>query len=110
MLSLALPIVAAVVELTNYPDLEEWAEFLHLPDQQFSDFDQVRTEIAEQTVRLVGDQKNISDKTINLKIFSPKVLNLTLVDLPGITKVPIADQPKDIEHQVHIRALNVDIG
>jgi dynamin 1-like protein len=28
------------------------------------------------------------------------VLNLTLVDLPGITKVAIADQPVDIEHQI----------
>uniref|UniRef100_A0A3Q4NAP9 Interferon-induced GTP-binding protein Mx n=1 Tax=Neolamprologus brichardi TaxID=32507 RepID=A0A3Q4NAP9_NEOBR len=28
------------------------------------------------------------------------VLNLTLVDLPGITKVPVGDQPTDIEYQV----------
>lgn len=31
-------------------------------------------------------------------IFS--VLNLTLVDLPGMTKVPIGDQPPDIELQI----------
>uniref|UniRef100_A0A8C9W6R7 Si:dkey-32e23.4 n=1 Tax=Scleropages formosus TaxID=113540 RepID=A0A8C9W6R7_SCLFO len=37
---------------------------------------------------------------IHLKIFSPHVLNLTLVDLPGITKVPVGDQPEDIETQV----------
>lgn len=28
------------------------------------------------------------------------VLNLTLIDLPGLTKVPIGDQPADIEHQI----------
>lgn len=28
------------------------------------------------------------------------VLNLTLIDLPGMTKVPIGDQPPDIEHQI----------
>lgn len=28
------------------------------------------------------------------------VLNLTLVDLPGITKVPVGDQPPDIEIQI----------
>ncbi len=28
------------------------------------------------------------------------VLNLTLIDLPGITKVPIGDQPLDIEIQI----------
>ena len=31
-------------------------------------------------------------------IFS--VLDLTLVDLPGLTKVPVGDQPEDIEQQV----------
>lgn len=28
------------------------------------------------------------------------VLNLTLIDLPGITKVPVGDQPADIEYQI----------
>jgi len=28
------------------------------------------------------------------------VLNLTLIDLPGLTKVPIGDQPADIENQI----------
>lgn len=28
------------------------------------------------------------------------VLNLTLIDLPGLTKVPIGDQPVDIEAQI----------
>lgn len=28
------------------------------------------------------------------------VLNLTLVDLPGLTKVPVGDQPADIEFQI----------
>lgn len=28
------------------------------------------------------------------------VLNLTLVDLPGMTKVPVGDQPADIEFQI----------
>ncbi|KAL4673522.1 hypothetical protein H8959_017456 [Pygathrix nigripes] len=33
-------------------------------------------------------------------IFSKTVLNLTLIDLPGITKVPVGDQPPDIEYQI----------
>lgn len=28
------------------------------------------------------------------------MLNLTLIDLPGLTKVPIGDQPADIEQQI----------
>lgn len=34
------------------------------------------------------------------EIFFFSVLNLTLIDLPGITKVPIGDQPADIENQI----------
>lgn len=42
----------------------------------------------------------ISPTPINLRIFSPNVLTLTLVDLPGLTKVPVGDQPRDIERQI----------
>ena len=28
------------------------------------------------------------------------MLNLTLIDLPGMTKVPVGDQPPDIEVQI----------
>ena len=40
------------------------------------------------------------DDPIYLKIFSPRVVTLTLVDLPGITKVAVGDQPEDIEQQI----------
>ncbi|TGZ59746.1 hypothetical protein CRM22_008921 [Opisthorchis felineus] len=74
----------------------EWARFLHRKDI-FTNFEDVRKEIKEETERAAGSGKGISSEPINLKIYSPKVLNLTLVDLPGITKVPVADQPEDIE-------------
>ena len=64
---------------------EEWGEFLHLPGQRFYDFAEINAEIARETDRVTGRNKGISNKTINLKLFSPYVLNLTLVDLPGIT-------------------------
>lgn len=35
-----------------------------------------------------------------MKIVSPNVLDITLVDLPGITKVPVGDQPSDIEARI----------
>ena len=36
-----------------------------------------------------------------LKVFSAKVVDLTLVDLPGVTKVPTGGQPIDIEQKVN---------
>lgn len=82
------------------PTKDEWGEFLHLPGRRFYNFKQIRQEIANETARIAGKDKGISKVPINLKIFSPHVLNLTLVDLPGITKVPIGEQPPDIEKQI----------
>lgn len=49
---------------------------------------------------MAGANKGICPEPINLKIYSTRVVNLTLVDLPGITKVPVGDQPEDIEDQI----------
>ncbi|KAJ2987523.1 hypothetical protein NUW58_g4458 [Xylaria curta] len=77
----------------------EWAEFHHIPSRRFTDFGDVKREIETETSRVAGSNKGINRQPINLKIYSPYVLNLTLVDLPGLTKVPIGDQPADIEKQ-----------
>ncbi|XP_050784683.1 dynamin-1-like protein isoform X5 [Gopherus flavomarginatus] len=76
---------------------EEWATFLHCKHKTFTDFDEIRQEIETETERTTGTNKGISLEPLYLKIYSPHVLNLTLVDLPGITKVPVGDQPPDIE-------------
>ncbi|PKU45783.1 dynamin-3 isoform x5 [Limosa lapponica baueri] len=78
----------------------EYAEFLHCKGRKFTDFDEVRQEIEVETDRITGMNKGISSIPINLRIYSPHVLSLTLIDLPGITKVPVGDQPPDIEQQI----------
>uniref|UniRef100_A0A672V0R6 dynamin GTPase n=1 Tax=Strigops habroptila TaxID=2489341 RepID=A0A672V0R6_STRHB len=78
----------------------EYAEFLHCKSKKFTDFDEVRQEIEAETDRVTGTNKGISPVPINLRVYSPHVLNLTLIDLPGITKVPVGDQPQDIEYQI----------
>uniref|UniRef100_A0A8C1Z7Z8 Dynamin-2 n=1 Tax=Cyprinus carpio TaxID=7962 RepID=A0A8C1Z7Z8_CYPCA len=87
-----------VLQLINCPT--EYAEFLHCKGKKFTDFDEVRQEIEAETDRVTGQNKGISPVPINLRVYSPNVLNLTLVDLPGMTKVPVGDQPADIEHQI----------
>ncbi|XP_061554734.1 dynamin-1a isoform X2 [Phycodurus eques] len=87
-----------VLQLMNCPT--EYAEFLHCKGKKFTDFDEVRQEIEAETDRMTGANKGISPVPINLRVYSPHVLNLTLVDLPGMTKVPVGDQPADIETQI----------
>ncbi|KZZ96607.1 vacuolar sorting protein 1 [Moelleriella libera RCEF 2490] len=79
---------------------DEWGEFLHIPGQKYYDFSKIREEIARETEAKVGKNAGISPAPINLRIYSPNVLTLTLVDLPGLTKVPVGDQPRDIERQI----------
>ncbi|XP_060916915.1 dynamin-1a isoform X1 [Labrus bergylta] len=87
-----------VLQLMTSPT--EHAEFLHCKGKKFTDFDEVRQEIEAETDRITGANKGISAVPINLRVYSPHVLNLTLVDLPGMTKVPVGDQPADIEAQI----------
>lgn len=83
---------------------QDYAEFLHLPKRRFSDFGLVRKEIQDETDRVTGRSKQISPVPIHLSIYSPNVVNLTLVDLPGLTKVAVEGQPEtiveDIENMV----------
>ncbi len=81
-------------------DADEWGVFLHVKNKNFTDFNEIRQEIESETDRKTGKNKGISHEPIVLKIFSPRVVTLTLVDLPGITKVPVGDQPVDIEQQI----------
>ncbi|XP_009603558.1 phragmoplastin DRP1E-like [Nicotiana tomentosiformis] len=83
---------------------QEYAEFGHLPRRRFTDFNLVRREIQDETDRVTGKTKQISPVPIHLSIYSPNVVNLTLIDLPGLTKVAVEEQPesvvKDIEDMV----------
>ncbi|KAH9760241.1 dynamin-1-like protein [Citrus sinensis] len=118
------PLALMLVNRPRNPgdDGREWAEFRHLPGKRFFDFTKVRQEIMvivfgmlficltipqyhivkyhAETNKEAGSNRGVSEKQIGLKISSPNVLNMTLVDLPGITKVPVGDQPTDIEARI----------
>ncbi|XP_058978309.1 dynamin isoform X5 [Musca domestica] len=87
-----------ILQLIN--GITEYGEFLHCKGKKFTSFDEIRKEIEDETDRVTGSNKGISNIPINLRVYSPHVLNLTLIDLPGLTKVAIGDQPVDIEQQI----------
>ena len=92
------PLVLQLVQCP--PGQTEHGEFLHLPGQRFYNFARVREEIQLETDRGAGTGKAVTNAPIRLRICSPNVLTMTLVDLPGITKVPVGDQPSNIEEQI----------
>ncbi|AQK88296.1 Dynamin-related protein 1A [Zea mays] len=112
-----------VLQLHRIDGDREYAEFMHLPRKRFTDFAAVRKEIADETDRETGRSKQISTVPIHLSIFSPHgkmqtlegyivtvalshlncplpIVNLTLIDLPGLTKVAVDGQPESIVHDI----------
>ncbi|KAG6487129.1 hypothetical protein ZIOFF_055712 [Zingiber officinale] len=142
-----------VLQLHKTESGSEYAEFLHAPRRKYSDFAAVRKEIADETDRITGKSKQISNVPIHLSIYSPhgvgslilvdkaflhgltcvregspgvapvrllqclshhgirakklkhveekgSVVNLTLVDLPGLTKVAVDGQPESIVRDI----------
>ena len=43
------------------------------------------------TDRVAGSKKNIVNQPIVLTIYSPTCPDLTVIDLPGITRIPLKD-------------------
>ena len=78
----------------------EWVEFQHRAGARWYDFAEVKAEIVAEMDRGAGRNKGISPEPICLTVHSPRVPDLVVIDLPGITKVPVGDQPPDIEMQI----------
>ena len=51
--------------------LIEYGEFLHAKGKIFGDFDAIRKEIEDETDRLTGTNKGVSNIPINLRVYSP---------------------------------------
>jgi replication fork clamp-binding protein CrfC len=68
-----------------------------IPGRKFTNFNEVRDNINGLTDKKCGADKNILDDPIVLQVYSHTCPDLTLIDLPGITRIAVGDQPKDIE-------------
>ena len=86
----------------------EWGEFLHMPGKRFEDFDDIRKEIDAETERMLGSTKRVSADPIRLAIYSPHVVDLSLVDLPGVTKVAVGDNIEQGTPMVVLSAMKME--
>ncbi|XP_053471701.1 interferon-induced GTP-binding protein Mx3 [Ictalurus furcatus] len=71
--------------------------------EQFIEFDDpslVEGYVEAAQNELAGEGVGICDELITLEIMAPDVCDLTLIDLPGIARVPVKGQPEDIGHQI----------
>jgi GTP-binding protein EngB required for normal cell division len=105
------------IRLNQIEEKEAWVEFgvydtsgwvtenkieLTLPNPTENEVTDVRKEIMKRTNKLAGTGMNISNHPIIMKVYSPNVPNLSLIDLPGLTMVACTDkgQPEDIKEKI----------
>uniref|UniRef100_A0A7S0WQS1 Dynamin GTPase n=1 Tax=Chlamydomonas leiostraca TaxID=1034604 RepID=A0A7S0WQS1_9CHLO len=96
------PLVLQLVKEDD-PNAQEWGVFGHNPDKRWFNFEEIRGEIEVETERHLqkhGNGRVVSPDPIYLTVHSPHVPNLTMVDMPGLTKVPIDGQPASIVQEL----------
>lgn len=90
-----------VIQMINTPPgTKDAYVFANRPNETYSTENQARQILEQEMVNGAGDNKGISGSAVSLKIMSPDVIDLHLIDLPGITKIPVGDQPDDIESRI----------
>jgi dynamin 1-like protein len=72
-----------------------------VPELRINDFSEIMQKVTDCTIRLAGAQCNVSSSPIYLTVYKRDIQeDLTLIDLPGITRNPVGDQSADIYQQI----------
>ncbi|NXV18083.1 MX protein, partial [Cepphus grylle] len=92
------------LKLKRIPATQAWKGKMsyHNISIDLQDASEVERAIREAQNVVAGNRGAISGQLISLEIWSPDVPDLTLIDLPGIARVAVGDQPKDIGEQIKI--------
>ncbi|KAL8230152.1 hypothetical protein R6Q59_000512 [Mikania micrantha] len=93
--------VPLIMRLQHHPDpVPEFVLEFQEKTVKISEERQISEAISKATVEIAGNSKGISNVPLTLVVKKKGVPDLTMVDLPGITRVPVGDQPKDIYEQI----------
>lgn len=90
------------IELTliHTPDTDkEYSEFPQLQLGKITSFEKVQKTLTDLNLA-VSDEECVSHSPIELKIYSPYVPDLTMVDLPGFIQVSTKNQPRALKQKI----------
>ncbi|KAM9566647.1 interferon-induced GTP-binding protein Mx-like isoform 2-T2 [Guaruba guarouba] len=90
------------LKLKRTPATQEWKGKIHYRNFNIllHNASEVDNAIRQAQNVVAGNKGAISGELVSLEIWSPDVPDLTLIDLPGIARVAVGDQPKDIGEQI----------
>ncbi|NXX60841.1 MX protein, partial [Scopus umbretta] len=90
------------LKLKRTPATQAWKGKIcyHKISIELQNASEVEKAITEAQNVVAGTRDAISEELISLEISSPDVPDLTLIDLPGIARVAVGSQPKDIGEQI----------
>jgi len=91
------PLELRLVHVPHGQNDKPYGVFERYKDKKFFNFDEIRDTINKLTDEVCGVSKGIVDSPIVLTVYAHSCPDLTLVDLPGITRIAIAGQEKNIE-------------
>jgi dynamin-like GTPase MGM1, mitochondrial len=77
----------------------EYGEFPSLGLGKISDYSQIQKILTDLNLA-VPSSEAISDEPIDLRIYSPNIPDLTLIDLPGYVQISSMDQPETLKEKV----------
>ncbi|KAM7505476.1 hypothetical protein LguiB_004380 [Lonicera macranthoides] len=92
--------VPLIMRLQHHPDPEPELQLEYNDKIVTTDESNISDAITLATAEIAGEGKGISNKPLTLVVKKNGVPDLTMVDLPGITRVPVHGQPEDIYEQI----------
>ncbi|KAH8994925.1 P-loop containing nucleoside triphosphate hydrolase protein [Lactarius akahatsu] len=77
----------------------EYGEFPSLGLGKITDFSQIQKTLTDLNLAVPASEA-VSDEPIDLRIYSPNVPDLTLIDLPGYVQIASMDQPETLKEKI----------
>ncbi len=77
----------------------EYGEFPSLGLGKITDFSQIQKTLTDLNLAVPASEA-VSDEPIDLRIYSPNVPDLTLIDLPGYVQIASLDQPETLKEKI----------
>ncbi|CAO0794052.1 unnamed protein product [Mucor circinelloides] len=91
------PIELTLIHTPNQE--EEYGEFPDLGLGKIFDFKKIQKTLVDLNLA-VSESECVSDKPIELRVYSPNVPDLTLIDLPGYIQISNRNQPETLKNKI----------